>query len=110
MDYDDERRALARCEADYLREPEHSECDVCGAPLESPDTRCDVCDGVRVRRSDSVEGMPDHAAWEVLRGGVMVQRYAFPHDGAPIFEFVARSFAECTVAALRTAAALRRMP
>ena len=58
MDYDYESRALARCEADYLREPDHSECDVCGAPLESPDTRCEACDGVRVRRSDSVEGMP----------------------------------------------------
>ena len=104
MDYDDERRALARCEADYLTEPEHSECDVCGAPLDGYDTRCDSCDGVRVRRSDSVEGMPEHAAWEVLRGGVMVQRYAFPHDGDPIFERAARDFAE------RTAAALRRMP
>lgn len=101
MDYDYERRALARCEADYLTE--HSECDVCGAPLDWPDTRCDACDGVRVRRLDSVEGMPEHAAWEVLRCDEMVQRYAFPRDGDPIFERAARDFAE------RTAAALRRM-
>lgn len=99
MDYDDERRAMARCEADYLTE--HSECDVCGAPIDWPDTRCAACDDVRVRRSDSVEWMPSHAAWDVLRGDEMVTRYVFPADGDPISERAARDFAEHTAAALR---------
>ena len=47
---DDTRRALARCEERYLREPERGNddgCDECGEPLPDGLHLCDECAAVR---------------------------------------------------------------
>lgn len=56
--YDADRRAMARCEADYLREPDRGcddGCDVCGCALPDDLHICDEC-AAEMDETVSVDG------------------------------------------------------